>query len=76
MNRRIIAFAVAGGLMLSAGAFQRPTKANCDFRDAFSKAIDWDGTLQFGTSSSYDATLAVPSRDTTRCLPTSCPEGS
>ena len=35
MNRRIIAFAVAGGLMLSVSAFQRPTKANCDFRAAF-----------------------------------------
>ena len=57
MNMRIVAFAVAGGLMLSAGAFQRPTKANCDFRAAFSKSIDWDGTLQFGTSGTYDANL-------------------
>lgn len=57
MNMRIVAFAVAGGLMLSAGAFQRPTKANCDFRAAFSKSIDWDGTLQFGISSSYDPNL-------------------
>ncbi|MBQ6338921.1 MAG: hypothetical protein IJI36_07245 [Kiritimatiellae bacterium] len=57
MNMRIIAFAVAGGLMLSAGAFQRPNKANCDFRAAFSRSIDWDGTLQFGTSGTYDANL-------------------
>ena len=57
MNRRIIAFAVAGGLMLSAGAFQRPTKANCDFRAAFSKPIDWDDALRFTTSDTYDTNL-------------------
>ena len=57
MNMRIVAFAVAGGLMLSAGAFQRTSKANCDFREAFSKSIDWDGTLQFNSSSTYDANL-------------------
>ena len=57
MNMRIVAFAVAGGLMLSVSAFQRPTKANCDFRAAFSKPIDWDGTLQFGNNNTYDPNL-------------------
>ena len=57
MNVRIVSMMAAGALALSASAFQRPTKANCDFRAAFSKSIDWDGTLQFGTSNSYDANL-------------------
>ena len=49
---------VVGALALSAGAYQSTSKANCDFRDAFTKSIDWDDTLQFGTSSStYDANL-------------------
>ncbi|MBR1589246.1 MAG: hypothetical protein IJ658_13090 [Kiritimatiellae bacterium] len=49
--------AAVGALALSAGAFQRTSKANCDFREAFSKSIDWDGTLQFDSSSTYDANL-------------------
>ena len=61
MNMRIVAFAVAGGLMLSVSAFQRPSKADCDFRVAFSKSIDWDGTLQFNTSSTYETEGTDPS---------------
>ena len=57
MNSRIAIMATVGSLMLSAGAFQRPSKANCDFREAFSNTIDWDDTLQFDTSSTYDANL-------------------
>ena len=57
MNPRIATMVTIGSLMLSAGAFQRPTKANCDFREAFSKSIDWDDSLQFNTSSTYDANL-------------------
>ena len=37
---------VLGGLILPALAFQRPSKANCDFRAAFSKSIDWGNPLQ------------------------------
>ena len=57
MDKRIVGIAVVIGLMLSAGAFQRTGKANCDFRAAFSKSIDWDGTLQFDTSNTYDANI-------------------
>ena len=57
MNRRITVLAAVGGLLLSVSAFQRTSKANCDFREAFSKSIDWDGTLQFNSSSTYDANL-------------------
>ena len=57
MNPRIATMVTVGSLMLSAGAFQRPTKANCDFRAAFSKPIDWDGTLQFGNNNTYDPNL-------------------
>ena len=58
MNARIVSMMAAGALALSAGAYQSTNKANCDFRDAFTKSIDWDDTLQFGTSSStYDANL-------------------
>lgn len=57
MNARIVSMAAVGALALSAGAFQRTSKANCDFREAFSKSIDWDGTLQFDSSSTYDANL-------------------
>ena len=57
MNVRIVSMMAAGALALSAGAFQRTSKANCDFRAAFSKSIDWDGALQFGTSDTYDANL-------------------
>ncbi len=58
MNARIVSMMAAGALALSAGAYQSTSKANCDFRDAFTKSIDWDDTLQFGTSSStYDANL-------------------
>ena len=57
MNVRIVSIMAAGALALSAGAFQRPGKANCDFREAFSKSIDWDDSLQLNTSSTYDANL-------------------
>ena len=57
MNVRIVSMMAVGALALSAGAFQRTSKANCDFRDAFKKTIDWDDTLKFDTSSTYDANL-------------------
>ena len=45
MNARIVSFAVAGALALSAGAYQAATKGNCDLRAAYGKAIDWLGTF-------------------------------
>ena len=53
----IVASLLAGICSFTAEAYQKATKANCDFREAFSKSIDWDDTLQFNTSSAYDANL-------------------
>ena len=42
---RIVAFAVAGGLLLSAQAYQDAKRANCDLRAAYDRSIDWLDTF-------------------------------
>ncbi len=42
---RIITFALAGGLLLSAQAYQDAKRANCDLRAAYDKSIDWLDTF-------------------------------
>ena len=59
MKKLLIMAALVGIFSLMTMAYQGASKADCELREAYAKSIDWNSTLGFSTTSTYDANIGA-----------------